>query len=290
MQAYLRPITTTDEFRELRQAIDRGIPQLMIYGLAGSQKTVFLSALLEVAPSPFIIVTHSKQQAERTIEDLGSLLPGVPIALFPALEGLAFETLAKSREMAAVRLQVISELLAGRLQGVVAPVEALLSYLPPASALQQLSLKLEVGGQVDRERLLTTMVAQGYERVPMVEASGQFSVRGGIIDIFPLTDDQPLRIELFDDEVDSIRRFDLTTQRSLDKLPRALIFPARELVLTEQAMERGIKAMEKDLEATRARVASFADQEAVKRLEQTVNQIITKVHETGSLEGLERYL
>ncbi len=91
----------------------------------------------------------------------------------------------------------------------------------------------------------------GYERVAQVDGMGQFSIRGGIIDVFPLTEELPVRIELWDDEVDSIRTFDIESQRSIEELERVLVYPATEMVLTKQQITDGREAIEKRQRNTR---------------------------------------
>ena len=102
---------------------------------------------------------------------------------------------------------------------------------------------------LDLDKIKSKLVAIGYERMPMVEGRGQFSIRGGIIDIFPFTSETPVRIELWDDEIDSIRYFDVDSQRSIEKVKEIRVFPATEYIFTEEEIEEGLELIEKEAKA-----------------------------------------
>lgn len=118
-----------------------------------------------------------------------------------------------------------------------------MDHLLPLEFIRGQVLHLKNDSTVDLEEIKRKLIDLGYERMPQVEQSGQFSVRGGIIDIFSLTEENPWRIELWGEEVDSIRSFDVESQRSIENLDEIDVYPATEMVLTEAARERGIKAI-----------------------------------------------
>ncbi|HMG28343.1 MAG TPA: transcription-repair coupling factor, partial [Acidimicrobiia bacterium] len=166
--------------------------------------------------------------------------PGDAVELFPAWETLPFERVSPSLETMGRRLRVIWEL---RARGehlpdvVVAPVRALVQRLGPHVEDVE-PIRVHPGAQVDRDALVTRLVAFGYRREYQVEARGEVAVRGSIVDVYPATDDHPVRIDLWGDEVDRLSRFSVADQRSTDEVDEACIFPARELLPTDEVRAR----------------------------------------------------
>ena len=189
-------------------------------GLWGSSVAIFLAALVRQAPSILLAVVSSADEAEHLAEDI-KLFSEVEPSLFPALEASPTDDvfpgqLHSQRVTLLRRLDPASADPAPRL--IVAAVQALLQPVPNAAALAAATLELRAGGRHRLEALAEWLVDHGLAREPMVEGPGQFSIRGGILDVFALAADKPLRIEFFGDEVESIRSFDVESQRSDAKL------------------------------------------------------------------------
>ena len=146
-------------------------------------------------------------------------MPGIAVRQFPVLQLLPYQVLAQSKELVAQRLQVLEGLARGERLIVVAPVEAILRRLAPPELFCAEAVNLAVGDRVDLDKLLNLLPDLGYERVDLVEGRGQYALRGGILDVFPMTAHRPSRLEFFDDEVDSIRRFNISTQRTEERQP-----------------------------------------------------------------------
>src|SRR5699024_913930 len=125
---------------------------------------------------------------------------------------------------------------------------ALKRYLPPTSYWKDHLVHLRTEEVIDIEEMIKRLIQMGYERSPMVASPGEFSVRGGIIDVYPITEDHPVRIELFDEEIDSIRYFDVGTQRSLEQKEKIDILPAAEIILTDEDLVAGADRMENALQ------------------------------------------
>ena len=121
--------------------------------------------------------------------------------------------------------------------------------LLPLPEIQNSCVHVACGETILLEKLKGRLSQLGYERVGQVDGMGQFSIRGGIIDIFPLTEELPVRIELWGDEVDSIRSFDLESQRSVEELQEVALYPATELLLLPERMEEGLRQIEKETKA-----------------------------------------
>ena len=146
-------------------------------------------------------------------------------------ELISSEIAVASPELRAQRLDVINRLTNGEAPVVVAPVAAVRRMLPPKELWKSSQLVISLGDEIEPDQLSARLVEVGYERSDMVSAPGEFSIRGGIIDIYPLTSEHPVRIELFDTEVDSIRSFNSDDQRSIETLKHVAIGPAKELII-----------------------------------------------------------
>ncbi|WP_209723631.1 transcription-repair coupling factor [Marmoricola sp. OAE513] len=208
----------------------------VIAGLARTGRTV-------------LVVTATVREAEDLVTELGDVVPADTLALFPAWETLPHERLSPRSDTVGRRLAVLRRLVHpvsassttgpanGPVQVVVAPVRSLLQ--PQVKGLADLVPVELVGGQeVDLDDLVARLVGAAYSRVDLVEKRGEFAVRGGIVDVFPPTEEHPVRVEFFGDEVDEIRTFAVADQRTVEKIDRLWAPPCRELLLTDEVRER----------------------------------------------------
>src|SRR5690625_2071384 len=168
----------------------------------------------------------------------------------------------------------------------IATVAALKRILPPVSYWKLYQLPFIEGEQISIETYLSYLVEMGYERVDMVTAPAEFSMRGGIIDIYPPTEKHPIRIELFDDEIDSVRYFNADTQRSLDKLKNCIVGPATELLLTKEDMLRGGERLEQELAKTLKKMSAASDKE---RITETLQEDIEKLKAAEPFNDMYKY-
>ena len=214
-------------------------------------RALFTAALAHVTTRrPILVAVPTRDEADRLAHDLGRFLPAGTVELFPAWETLPYERVSPSLETMSRRLRVMWRLRhaepdtlpdgAPALQVVVAPVRALVQRLGPHVEDVE-PVVLRTGDQVDRDDLLERLVAMGYRREYQVEARGEVAVRGSIVDVYPATDDHPVRIDLWGDEIDRLSAFSVADQRSTHDIPAAWIFPARELLPTPEVRERAAK-------------------------------------------------
>lgn len=289
MEGLLRPLETTTEFQSIQLGLDRNLRQQLVFGLAGSQRSYLFAGLIYGA-GPVLIITPGEQEAGQLYDDLNSLLPELDVQTFPVWQLLPYQVLAHSNEMLSQRLQVLDKLIRGESPVVVASVEALLRRLTPPEIYRRARVSLRVGQRVDLEKLRWDLVGMGYERVDLVEGQGQFSSRGGIIDIFQMTEDHPVRVEFFDDEVDSIRHFDAANQRSLDKLAEIEISTSRELVVTPAAWQRAADAYQAEYKNQLKKLQRSGSVDAVHQLNAQGEIILSKVRDQVYFENIEQLL
>src|ERR687897_16475 len=205
-------------------------------------RALYLAALAGVTTRrPVLVAVPTAVEAERVTHDLARYLGrDDAVELFPAWETLPFERVSPSLDTMGRRLRVIWKLRAGGEHlpdVVVAPVRALGQRLrPPVEDVE--AIRVHPGAQLDRDALVTRLVAFGYRREYQVEARGEVAVRGSIVDVYPATDDHPVRVDLWGDEVDRLSLFSVADQRSTDEIDESWVFPARELLRTDEVRER----------------------------------------------------
>ncbi len=203
-------------------------------------RPISIAALADLSSRrPLVVVTPTGTMAGQLAEDLEQFLPAGDVAFFPAWETLPFERVSPSVETMGRRLEVLWRLRdPERCPAViVTAVRAVLQRLgPEATTVEPITIR--PGGVVDPDVLAAQLVELGYRREDLVEHRGEFARRGAIIDVFPATSDAPIRIDLWGDEVDRLTTFSVNDQRSTGDLAEALIFPARELIATDDVRER----------------------------------------------------
>ena len=198
----------------------------VIYGLSGSQKSFLLSrAIPEEQVQSIIIVVHDKEHKELWERDLAFFLPNVQVLPFPITERVEFTTVACSLEGQGAQMRALSMLAWNRPVVVIATIEEATQYVVSPQYVISQSVHLEVSQSIERDELLEKLVKIGYERVDQVEQRGHFSVRGDIFDIFPVNSDDPIRMEFFGDEIDTMRHFSVDTQRSIEMIDSYTVTP-----------------------------------------------------------------
>lgn len=202
--------------------------QTWVYGITGSQKTTLLAAAYRRKPRPAIIIAATRQNCEKYSSDLATLLPGVEVLEYPSADIITFTAAAKSVELQARRMDILARLTAGESIIVLASAEAVMQKTLPRQEFEKCRINLIINTMIKPEELSAQLVSFGYERVDQVDNFGQFSIRGGIIDIFPVNRKKAVRLELFGDEIDSLREFDAATQRSTGNIDKIDILPLTE--------------------------------------------------------------
>ena len=187
-------------------------------------------------------------------------------------------------------MQVFKHLLEDEGGVVVTTVDGLMDHLLPLSMIRESCLNIMAGQTLDIEEIKTQLTNMGYERMGQVDGMGQFSVRGGILDVFPLTEEVPVRIELWGDEVDSIRSFDAESQRSIQQMDEVTIYPAAELILTKEHIEDGILRLESE---GKKQEKTFRDQkkpEEATRIRRAVGELVESLREGFDVQTLDAYI
>jgi len=267
--------------KSVLEALQQSQEQIECIGINGTERALSVSRLCREIHGPVFIVLPDIKSCETFLEDLrffaDSHAPeGI---LFPAYSILPFKRISYNNETAAQRIRTLYQLSVGydAPKIIVTPVEALLQLLIPKNALCDYAELLMAGEEIDRDRLIHRLHSGGYSHVTLVEEYGEYSVRGGIIDIFSPLYQEPLRIELFGDIVDSIRFFSPQTQRKVESISEAIILPAREAIFEKSQLTQ-----------TMQRVRELACESVI--TEKNAEAFIERIRHEGAFPGIESLL
>ena len=183
-----------------------------------------------------LVLTEGSQSAERLQEELAFFAPDLPVLHFPDWETLPYDVFSPHQDIISQRIAALYRLPQLSRGILVVPIATALHRLAPKRFLLGSSLVLDVGQKLDVEQMRTRLEAAGYRCVDTVYEHGEFAVRGALIDLFPMGSDTPYRIDLFDDEIETLRTFDPENQRSVDKVESIRLLPAREFPLEKKAV------------------------------------------------------
>lgn len=227
MKAFIQPLQSLAEFEQIQKCAGENRGIMEISGCIESQKVHLMYGLSGLFPS-HLILAEDEKRAKEIYEDYRFY--DKEVYYYPAKDLLFFQADIHGNLLIRQRMQVIKALLEKERITVVTSIDGCMDFLLPLEEIKKSLIHYESDSPIDLDALKDSLVALGYERVGQVEMPGQFSVRGGIIDIYSLTEENPWRIELWGDEIDSIRSFDAESQRSLENLDEITIYPAVEKV------------------------------------------------------------
>ena len=185
-----------------------------IHELSDSQKAHFTATLEYLTGERVIFIAQNEYSAQKAYEDFSALY-GRDAVFMPSREIMLYDVEAKDYEVAFRRVSALDRMLSGDFAVAVMSVETAVQFVPPPELFRAMTREFKTGGRLDLQSVNADLIGMGYERVATVEARGTFAVRGGILDVYPVDQEYAFRVELFDDEIDSIRQFDVQTQRAV---------------------------------------------------------------------------
>ena len=289
------PLLELQEYENLREAVRKGQGPVQVTGTLDSQKVHLMHELgMDVGKERGgtlcwrLVVTYDDSRAKEIYEDFRNFTDKV--WLYPARDLLFFSADIHGNLLTRQRIEVLKRLITEPGGVVVTTVDGLMDHLLPLEELKRQTVSIRGGQTLDLEKLKNQLAAMGYERTAQVDGMGQFSIRGGIVDIFPLTEETPVRIELWDDEVDSIRSFDVESQRSVEELEEVTLYPAAEVVLESGRLEEGLRAIEEEEKTYEKALRDQHKSEAAHRICETVKEFVEGVREGWRLGGLDGYV
>ena len=286
-EVFANPLVDLAEYTDMKQDLDQGKGPVQISGVTDSQKVHVMHELSKDNPWR-LVVTYDDTRAKEIFDDFSYFEPNT--WLYPARDLLFYSSDIHGNLLTRQRMQVFKHLLEDEGGVVVTTVDGLMDHLLPLSRIKESCLNIMVGQTLDMEEIKHLLTGMGYERMGQVDGMGQFSVRGGILDVFPLTEEVPVRIELWGDEVDSIRSFDAESQRSIQQMDEVTIYPAAELILTKEHIEEGILRLEAD---EKKQEKAFRDQkkpEEAQRIRRAVGELVESLKEGFDVQTLDAYI
>ena len=207
-------VASTPQFKKIQAGLHDGGRQL-VTGVGGSAKTALLATIQQNSTTPQVIVCDSLFHMQSLAADLENLLPETTVYQFPVEESLAMEIATSSPDFRLQRVQAMNALLNGQPAVIVTATGGLRRPLVAPEIFSDAQLEIKIGAEIDPQQTAQKLMMMGYQRQKMVMAPGDFAVRGSIIDIYALNTKHPVRIDLFDTEVDSLRYFEANSQRSI---------------------------------------------------------------------------
>lgn len=287
LQALIQAFSRDSDFASMVAGVNSGMKEQLISGLSGSSRQVMLAALQQETDRPLLIVTHNMFSAQKIYEDLQEALSPDQVLLYPANELVAAESAVSSPETLAQRIEVLLQCSRDFRGIVVVPYSGIRRFIPTPETMAHAGLTIRLGGTIQLDDFLKTMIELGYERVERVESRGEMSLRGGIIDFYPLTSNLAYRVELFDDEIDSIRTFDPSDQRSVDQIKEVYIPPCKELIASVERLEKAAQAAAERLEH---QIEKMADRQAKIKLQEEISKEIELMREHVYFPEIYKYI
>ncbi|QBR43736.1 transcription-repair coupling factor [Stenotrophomonas indicatrix] len=222
----------------------------------------YLAQAARTHDAPLLVVARDNHGANQIEADLHTLLggdPSLPVVAFPDWETLPYDRFSPHPDIISQRLSALHRLPTLKRGLVVVPVQTLLQQLAPRSYVIGGSFNLEVGQRLDLEAEKRRLESAGYRNVPQVMDPGDFAVRGGLLDVYPMGADEPLRVELLDEDIDSIRAFDPESQRSLDKVEAVHMLPGREVPMDDASIARVLATLRERFDVDTRRSSLYQD-------------------------------
>ena len=240
------PLEGLKSFGELISGLEKpGV--CSAYGPDDAQRAHLLAAVVRKTDRPMLVIAPNDLAAQRMAEDLNMLLEGSAKHL-PARDITFLRAAASSRDLAMRRLDALGDCVCGKVKALVMGADAMMYRMMPPERFRNNIIEIEEGMQMEPADLIGRLTAAGYERVQLVEARGQCALRGGILDVYPVGGANALRVEFFDDEIDSVRSFDVMTQRSISRRSSCFIYPAQEILMTTEESEKAAEKLQALLE------------------------------------------
>lgn len=212
-----------------------------------TNEALLISSSFLASNKCFVIIKNSLYNAQRLYDRLSTFLNNEEIYLYPTDESLRLDAIAESKELIAERVYILSKILKNERCIIVTHTSSIIRHLPLKEDFEKSFINLKIGDIFSKDKLINLLEMSGYERVVKIDHSLQYAIRGGVIDIFSVNYNDPIRIEYFDDEIDSIRFFNLVSQRTVETLKSIEILPASELVIDSKILNNKISDLENKL-------------------------------------------
>lgn len=284
MQALVAAFKEDPRFVKLQENVDRNVLPIHVWGL-DSRITPLMMETLDRKNHLRLIVTHDEKRAREIADDYRFYDRNV--FYYPAKDALFYYADIHSNATVRERLEIFKRIAEGKRTTVVTTIDGLMDKIPGLEHISGSAIDISNGQTLDLAKFAKKLTTLGYEKNTMVEIPGQFSVRGGIVDIFPLTEECPYRIELWGDDIESIRSFDVESQRSIEEVKSIRIYPSCEMVLTDDRIARGLEMIGREHKKQAEKLKKEFRTEQYARLNKMVEGVREELKEFNSTMGLD---
>lgn len=287
MKTFTEPLKELKEFNDIRDNIIMNTLPVQITGCIDSQKCHLIHGLGDGITFK-IIVTYNDLKAKEIYEDYR--LYDKNVFLYPSKDIIFYSADIHGRAIVIDRLKIIRRIIEKQPTTIVMSLDGGMDRLLPLSMITDRVITITHDSVIKLTEFGATLTRLGYERQAQVEAPGDFAIRGGIIDIFPLTEEAPYRIELWGDEIDSIRTFDISSQRSIEQVDKLIIYPAAEIIPDEKRIAEGLKRIdEEEKQYTKSLRDEFKTEEAA-RIRKIIAEFKENLEAYQGTMALESYI
>jgi transcription-repair coupling factor (superfamily II helicase) len=289
MKTFIQPLEKMADYDKIEEQIGIAGSGVMLSGCIDSQKAHMVFGLGKAYKNR-VIITYSENRARELCEDYRFFDKNV--LYYPAKDFIFYNANVHGNMIIANRLQVVERLAAGEAFTVITTIDACADTLAPLASYRDAVLTVKTGDTLELEQFKKRMQVLGYSREGQVEQAGQYAVRGGIVDVFPFTGEAAYRVELWDDEIDTIKLFDVDSQRSVENVEAFTIFPATEIVCDAGDIEEGLSGIWKDCEEMAAMLKEkghIEDSQRLRKLTQENVEAIREFHDCACIEKYVRY-
>jgi transcription-repair coupling factor (superfamily II helicase) len=228
MNSLVKVAPNIKKFNDYLFEVKKGTNPMMLSGLTDAGKVHMAYSTRFYADKPICIITYNELQAKKIVKDLEFF--GEKVKFFPKRDTVSFDYIAESKDLLHERISVLNSITEGKAKIIVTTIEAVMQKMITKDSLYKNVMNLKAGDVLNLEEFKEKLILLGYERCDLIEGRGQFSIRGGIVDI-ATSKNKGIRIELWGDEIDSIRKFSIASQRTIEMIKEATIFPAYEFLL-----------------------------------------------------------
>ncbi len=287
METLLTPLREIEDFAGCETAIERGDTPVAMTGCSDTQKAQLVGAFIGKCDYR-LIITHDEIRAAELMEDLR--MYDHDVMYYPAKDLIFFSADVHGQAITQERLAVIRRLQTGTPATIVTTVDGGMDACLPYTYYKKYEVRLKVGDKLDLTAFSELLSEMGYENADQVENEGEFSVRGGIIDIYPETEEVAYRIDLWDDEIDSIKSMDVESQRSIEACDEISITPASEMMLSATVLKNGIEQIKKESDKRIEKFKKEGNTEAASRLFQTIESFLDAYEAYHGMVNLESYI
>lgn len=287
MKALYEPLNKSEIYSRIKEWQQKGEMPVEISGTDEVSRAYLMNGLSDAGQCR-LVITYSEQRAEQLYEDLRFYQREVYI--YPSKDILFYSADIHGNSITRRRMEIYKKLLRHERCTIILKVDALFDKLPDMAYLKKNIITMKTADEVDIDKLKKRLVELGYEKTDSVDGVGQFAIRGGIIDIFPLTEECPYRIDLWDTEIDTIKSFDVESQRSIEVVDSIDIYPASEMVLSKRRISTGIAKIDKEYQLRYEELRKTFQTEQAARLTHQIEALKNQLVEFNAMAGVDSFI